>query len=146
VDERFREALRRNALLAELLADDAPRDLALFHRELSRVRRRRVELRAGSVAAAAALLAAAFWRPAPAPPPSLPPARVVKAPPFQVLRTADVAASLELVRTPAGAAFEIVRTEDVGLELAGDAELLGTPRTAAIVGHPGGPRRLIVAP
>lgn len=142
MDERFRDALRRNALLDEILSDDGPRELGLFRRELAGVRRRRFAARAG-MAAAAGLIAAAFWRPAPAPLPV--PERPVAAPAFQVVRTADVAASLEVVRTGA-AALEIVRTEGVELELAGDTELLGTSRTAALVGPPGGPRRLLLAP
>lgn len=143
MDERFRDALRRNALLADALGDGPPLDVAALRAELARVRRRRRLTRAAAVAAAA-LLALAPLRPDPpltrAPLRFVPPA----APLLEVVRTEEVAPSLELVRT--AGAFEIARTEGIRLELAGDEEVLGTSKAVAIVGHPGGPRRLIVAP
>ena len=42
--------------------------------------------------------------------------------------------------------MEIVRTEPPVLDLARDEDLLKSPRVLAIVGHPGAPRRLVVAP
>jgi len=152
VDERFRAALGRNALLSDVLSEgaDAAAEGALRARlsaELARTRRRRA-LSRGAAAVAAVVLAALVWprrAPEPAPAPSAPSAR---RPVMVVVRTRDARPSFETVRTPAGMSLEIVRTgrRKTALDLARDEELLSSPGVVAIVGHPGAPKRLVVDP
>lgn len=137
MDERVRDALRRNALLSQVLAEGyRPSIDAALRAELARHRRRPY---VWAAAAAGALLAAWLFRPTPAP-------VVVPAPPaplLEVVRTASPA--LEIVPTGAPV-FDTVRTTVVAYEVVGDEELLRSNRVVAIVGHPGGPKRVIVAP
>ena len=144
MDERIRDALRRNALLSEVLAEGwlPSADAALRARlsaELGRTRRRRrLVLAAAGVAAAVAVVLSLPGRVPPVAPPA------VARPLLEVVRTA--APEFEVVATPRTSAFEIVRTPAPALDVARDEELLAAPGAVAIVGHPGGPRRLVVAP
>lgn len=146
MDERFRDALRRNALLSEVLAEGylPSADAALrarLRREL-RARRRRIGVFAAALAGAA-LVAVALLSRAPAPvvaPPA--PSR----PLMEIVSTAAADPRIEIVRTPSSSRMEIVRTEPPVVDLVRDEDLLNSPRVLAIVGHPGAPRRLVVAP
>ncbi|HEX7901051.1 MAG TPA: hypothetical protein VF950_25045 [Planctomycetota bacterium] len=145
MDERFRDALRRNALLADVLAEGAPSDVALrarLSRELARVRRRRIGGVVAALAAAALLAVVPLERaPAPVVAPAAPPALLM-----EIVSTAAADPRIEIVRTPSSSRMEIVRTDAAAFDLVRDEDLLKSPRVLAIVGHPGAPRRLIVAP
>ena len=153
MDERFRDALRRNALLSEVLAEgyQPSADAALrvrLGRELARVRRRRFALVLTALAGAALVAFAALGR-APAPAPAMPPAPpAARAPLMEIVTTEAALPRMEIVRTPPASPMEIVRTEaSPGVfDLARDEDLLKSPRVLAIVGHPGAPKRLFVAP
>jgi hypothetical protein len=151
VDERFRDALRRNALLSEVLGEgyQPSADAALRTRllgELARARRRRLAAVAVALAAAALVAFAPLGR---APVPPLAQAIVVSppaaAPLMEVVSTEAARPRMEIVRTESSSTMVIVRTE-ASFDLARDEDLLRSPRVLAIVGHPGGPRRLFVAP
>jgi hypothetical protein len=151
VDERFRDALRRNALLSDTLAEgyEPSADAALrarLGRELVRVRRRRIGALLTALAGAALVAVALLPRdPAPAP---LPPAARATGPLMEVVPTAAVRPQMEVVRTDSVSRMEIVRTQDApgSFELARDEELLTSPRVLAIVGHPGGHKKVFLSP
>ena len=152
MDERFRDALRRNALLSEVLAEGSrpSADAALRARlleELARVRRRRAGVAFAAALAAAALLAFAWLGRAPVPAPAPPVVPTSAAPPslMDVVSTAATDPRMEIVRTESSSLMVVVRTE-ASFDLARDEDLLESPRVLAIVGHPGAPKRLFVAP
>ena len=112
------------------------------------VRRRRTRrLLLGAAAAAVAIAALAIPRRTPAP--EIPAAAPVAAPPgiLQIVTTADEQPLFEVVPTSPGSGFEVVRTAQLigPLERARDEELLATGGVVGIVGHPGGPRKLILS-
>jgi len=156
IRDRCLDALRRNALLSDVLEEGylPSRDDCLRHRvrkamaaAVRRKRLRRSFLGAVSAAAALVALAIAFREPAAVQPPAPPPIPV-SAPleAFLVVTTATLAPVFEVLPSPSSPGFEVVRTAQLigPLDRARDEDLLAAGGVAGIVGHPGGVRRLIL--
>ena len=151
--DRCREALRRNALLSGVLEEGySPTGDAVLRERVrtamkAAVRRRRARLLLLGVTAAAVTIAA-LAIPHRTPAPELPAAVPVAAPPgiLQIVTTADARPRYEIVPTSPVSSVEVVRTAQLigPLERARDEELLASGGVVGIVGHPGGPRKLIL--
>jgi hypothetical protein len=155
--DRCLEALRRNALLSGVLEEGyRPSEDAVLRERIraamigaARQRRRRRFL-LSAVSAAALLAALAIPSRGPLPTPRIVPAPSVKAAPpeaFLVVTTTAAAPLFEVVPTPSSWGFEVVHTAQlVGpLERARDEELLAAGGVLGFAGHPGSPRKLILA-
>ena len=156
VRKRCLDALRRNALLSGVLEEGylPSRDPGLRARTREAMvragRRRRVHRSfIGAASTAALIVALTLFSRAPVPEqPVAPPKAAILRPPKMLLIVTTAAATpvFETVPSPAGSAFEEVRTAQlVGpLERALDEDLLASRGVVALVGHPGGVRRLIL--
>lgn len=156
MSDPLRDALRRNALMTDVLAEGylPSTDSALQTRigeamrgVARRRRRHRYVLGAGLAAALAVALTMPSRAPLPGAPALPPPVPVATpAPTFLIVTTAAAAPVFETVSTSTASFLEVVRTAQLigPLERLRDEELLATGGVMGLVGHPGGVRRVIV--